>query len=46
MAVHAANDKLREVLKRVREDVNWMLNERKFLNPDVFNYLDDETLPR
>lgn len=31
---------LREALARVREDVNWMLNERKFLNADVFDYLD------
>jgi hypothetical protein len=27
-------------LHRVREDLNWMLNNRKFLNPDVFEYID------
>ncbi len=29
-----------EALKKVEEDINWMLNNRKFLNPDVFDYLD------
>ena len=37
---------LRTALEKAQGDINWMLNERKFLNPDVFNYLDDETLPR
>ena len=32
--------RLRAALAKVREDVNWMLNERKFLNADVFDYLD------
>jgi hypothetical protein len=36
----AERKRLREALAKVREDVNWMLNERKFLNADVFDYLD------
>lgn len=32
-----------ETLKKVREDINWMMNEQKLLNPFVFKYL-DETL--
>lgn len=31
---------LEGVLRQVREDINWMLNNRKWLNPDVFDYLD------
>ena len=27
-------------LKKVREDVNWMLNNRQCLNPSMFDYLD------
>lgn len=27
-------------LQKVREDINWMLNNRQFLNPDEFAYLD------
>lgn len=27
-------------LERVRQDINWMLNSRQFLNPEVFDYLD------
>ena len=30
----------RAKLQMVRQDINWMLNSRKFLNPDVFDYLD------
>lgn len=33
--------KLVEALKRVRGDINWMLNEQKFLNGFVFDYLDE-----
>ncbi len=35
-------------LRKVREDINWMLNNRKFLNPDVFDYIDKvlETVDR
>ncbi|KKM75308.1 hypothetical protein LCGC14_1391630, partial [marine sediment metagenome] len=29
-----------EALKKVEEDINWMLNNRKFLNPNVFDYID------
>lgn len=28
-------------LKRAQEDVNWMLNNQRLLNPDVFDYLHD-----
>ena len=31
---------LEEALERVRQDVNWMLNNQRFLSPDVFNYID------
>lgn len=27
------------VIQRCEEDVNWMLNNEKFLSPDVFKYL-------
>lgn len=27
-------------LERVRQDLNWMLNNRQFLNPDTFDYID------
>jgi len=29
-----------EALQEDRENINWMLNSRQFLNPSVFNYLD------
>ncbi|MCP4394846.1 MAG: hypothetical protein GY804_11370 [Alphaproteobacteria bacterium] len=29
-----------EALKKSREDINWMLNSQKFLNPFVFDYID------
>ncbi len=31
-------------LERAREDINWMLNNRKFLNPEVFDYIDEALL--
>ena len=31
---------LLEALEKAREDINWMLNSRQFLNADVFNYID------
>ena len=31
---------LRDTLQRAREDINWMLNNRQFLNGPVFDYLD------
>ena len=31
---------LREALVKVREDINWMLNNRQFLDWSVFDYLD------
>lgn len=30
----------RSILRKVREDINWMLNNQKFLNPNSFDYLD------
>lgn len=32
----------REKLRKAREDINWMLNSRQFLNPEVFDYLDEK----
>jgi hypothetical protein len=29
----------RAKLERARQDINWMLNSKRFLNPDVFDYL-------
>ena len=31
---------LYEALKKAEEDINWMLNNEKFLNPNVFDYID------
>lgn len=31
---------LLEALEKTREDINWMLNSRQFLNADQFNYID------
>lgn len=36
----AAIDALVAALERAQQDVNWMLNERKFLNAGVFDYID------
>lgn len=33
-------DRLMEALIEARKDINWMLNERRFLNGFVFNYID------
>ena len=30
-----------KALNKAREDINWMLNNEKFLNPDVFDYIDE-----
>lgn len=38
--MHRAAPELYKALNKAREDINWMLNEQKFLNPNVFNYLD------
>lgn len=32
---------LRKYLVKAREDINWMLNSREFLNAFVFDYIDD-----
>jgi len=37
----AAAPELLEALENVQRDINWMLNNRQFLNQDVFNYLDE-----
>lgn len=33
-------ERLRALLTKAREDIYWMLNNRQFLNADVFDYLD------
>lgn len=37
--ISAAPDQ-NKALERAREDINWMLNNEKFLNPEVFDYID------
>ncbi len=29
-----------KTLVKVQEDINWMLNNQRFLNPEVFDYLE------
>ena len=36
----AAAPKLYKALEKAQEDINWMLNNQKFLNPEVFDYVD------
>jgi len=36
----AAAPQMYKALIKAREDINWMLNNEKFLNPDVFDYID------
>ena len=33
-------DELKKKIEKVREDINWMLNNKKLLNPIVFEYLE------
>ena len=33
-------EEMKKKLEKVRMDINWMLNNRKFLNPSVFEYLE------
>lgn len=33
-------DEMVVALKKAREDINWMLNNKLFLNPESFNYID------
>lgn len=42
MIVRAVNshDAIVAALERAQQDINWMLNNRQFLNPDTFDYLD------
>ncbi len=35
------NDILCKTLDRVQQDINWMLNNRTFLNDFVFDYIED-----
>ncbi len=37
----AASPKLLRALRKVREDINWMLNEQRFLSPDTFDYIEE-----
>ncbi len=39
--VSAYSRVLLNALERAQEDINWMINNQKFLNPDVFDYIDD-----
>lgn len=39
-ALAEENKRLRETLERARADINWMLNNKQFLNADVFDYLE------
>lgn len=39
-AIRNAAPALLEALEKAREDINWMLNSKQFLNSDVFNYID------
>ncbi len=32
---------LYSALERARQDINWMLNNQKFLNDFVFDYIDE-----
>lgn len=34
--------KMQAAIDKAREDINWMLNNRQFLNPSVFEYLAEE----
>jgi hypothetical protein len=36
----AAAPDLLAALNKAREDLDWMLNNRQFLNPEVFDYID------
>lgn len=36
----AAAPEMLAALERVREDINWMLNSGKLLQPSVFDYID------
>ena len=38
--LHNSAEDMYEALQKAQEDINWMLNNRQFLNPDVFGYLD------
>jgi len=40
MAVAQSIKGLYEALVKAQEDINWMLNNEQFLNPEVFNYID------
>lgn len=40
MAVAEGMKDVVEALKRAREDINWMLNNQQFLNPNTFDYID------
>ena len=39
-AAEARAERLAEALRKAREDINWMLNSRQFLNSFVFDYID------
>lgn len=37
---YEAHDALVKALEKAQEDINWMLNNRQFLNGHVFDYID------
>lgn len=39
--LHNLNEELFDTLVKAREDINYMLNSRSFLNGFVFDYVDD-----
>ncbi len=41
----ATAPELLEALEKAEQDINWMLNNQKFLNPEVFDYI-EETLKK
>ncbi len=41
--IYDAAPDLLEALKKAEGDINWMLNNRKFLNPHVFDYIETAT---
>ncbi len=38
-SLEVENKRLLKTLSRCEGDINWMLNNEKLLNPDVFDYL-------
>lgn len=41
IAVYKRTTHLEETLRQAQQDINWMLNNQKFLNGFVFDYIED-----